>query len=180
MYIKVSDIAREGLDVVAGRGKSWISGALDGMDPYPLQTCRLTSAGLFLSLSGRDVFVEGSFVAEGEALCDRCTEPFAVRLEKEFHTILVPSDRGPSGAANVELHEDDLEVGFYDGAGVEIVDVFWEQVALALPVKLLCGEECRGVCPRCGGNRNRGECACVEPTAAGPFEVLKTLKTEKE
>ncbi|MBI5420379.1 MAG: DUF177 domain-containing protein [Deltaproteobacteria bacterium] len=180
MYIRVSDIPREGLDVIASRGKSWISGTLEGMDPYPLQTCRLISAGLFLTLEGRDIFTGGSFVAEGEALCDRCTEVFTVRLEKEFHTVLVPSDRGPSGSTNVELHEEDLEIGFYDGSGVEVTDLFWEQVALALPVKLLCGEECRGVCPRCGGNRNRGECACPEARAAGPFDLLKTLKKEKE
>jgi uncharacterized protein len=180
LYIKISEIPREGLDVFTSRGKAWIPRILEGMDPYPLRTCRLLSAGLILALEGRNLFANGSFVGEGEAACDRCTEGFTVTLEKEFSTILVPRDRGPAGASNVELHEDDLDIGFYDGAGIEVNDLFWEQVALTLPVKLLCSEECRGVCPRCGGNRNRGECDCPEPQAAGPFEILKNLKKEKE
>ena len=180
MYIKISEIPREGLDVAARRGKAWIPRMLEGMDPYPLRTCRVVSAGLILSLEGRNVFANGSFTAEGEASCDRCTEGFTVGLEKEFETILVPSDKGPVGATNVELHEDDLDIGFYDGAWVEVNDLFWEQVALALPVKLLCSEECRGVCPLCGGNRNRGECGCAEPRVEGPFGVLRAMKKEKE
>lgn len=180
MYIRVSEIPREGMDVVAGRGKAWVAKALEGMDPYPLQSCRLASAGLYLTLEGRDIFVNGSFVVEGEAMCDRCTEPFAVRLEKEFHEVLIPQEQGPAGAANVELHESDLEIAFYDGAGIEVNDIFWEQVALALPSKLLCREECRGVCPTCGVNRNREECNCPGQESLGPFEILKTLKEEKE
>lgn len=180
MYIKISEIPREGLDIVAVRGKSWIPRILDGMDPHPLRTCRLVSAGLILSLEGRNVFAGGSFTVEGEASCDRCTEGFTVTLKKEFETILVPSDKGPAGAANVELHEDDLEIGFYDGTGVEVNDLIWEQVALALPVKLLCSEDCRGVCPICGGDRNRGECGCSEPRADGPFGILGAMKKEKE
>lgn len=180
MYIKIYEISREGLDVVVGRGKSWIPRILDGMDPYPLRTCRLLSAGLNLTLEGRNVFASGSFEAEGEASCDRCTEGFTVTLEKEFDTILVPRDKGPGGATNVELHEDDLDIGFYDGAGVEVNDLFWEQVALTLPVKLLCSEDCRGVCPMCGGNRNREECGCSEPRAGGSFDILRSMKKEKE
>jgi uncharacterized protein len=180
LYIKISEIPREGLDVAASRGKAWASRILEGLDPYPLRTCRLLSAGLFLTVEGRNLFADGSFLAEGEASCDRCTEEFTVTLEKEFSTILVPRDQGPAGASNVELHEDDLDIGFYDGAGIDVNDLFWEQVALALPVKLLCAEECRGVCPRCGGNRNRGECDCPEPPTEGPFDSLVSLKKEKE
>jgi uncharacterized protein len=180
LYIKISEIPREGLDVVVSRGKSWIPRILEGMDPYPLRTCRLLSAGLILTLEGRNVFASGSFEAEGEASCDRCTEGFTVTLEKDFDTILVPRDKEPGRATNVELHEDDLDIGFYDGAGVEVNDLFWEQVALTLPVKLLCSEDCRGVCPMCGGNRNREECSCSETRAGGSFDILRSMKKEKE
>ena len=153
------------------------------MDPSPLKACRLLSAGLVLTMEGRDLLADGSFVAEGDASCDRCTEAFKVVLEKEFHTVLLPSDREPAGSAKVELHEEDLEIGFYDGAGVEVNDIFWEQVALALPVKVLCAEGCLGICTECGGNRNRKECGCPGRQVAGPMDVLRNLrdpKTEKE
>ncbi len=180
MHIRVSEIPRDGLDVFAARGKAMISGLLEGLNPHPLRTCRLVSAGLFLSLEGRDLMASGSFTAEGEGVCDRCAEPVSVRMEKDFHAVLVPRDRGPAESRDVELHEDDLEIGFYDGAGIDVADVFWEQVALALPFKVLCRDDCRGVCSKCGVNWNRAECSCRDAGAPQPFDVLKNLKGEKE
>ena len=183
LYIRISEIPREGLDVGARRGKGWIQRALEGMDPSPLRTCRLISAGLVLALEDKNLFADGSFVAEGEGFCDRCAGPVKVTLENEFHTVLVPGERGPAGASNVELHEDDLEIGFYDGAGVEINDIILEQVALELPVKVLCAEGCRGICPECGADLNRSECGCSGPQADGPLDALRNIrnpKTEKE
>jgi uncharacterized protein len=80
----------------------------------------------------------------------------------------------------VELHEEDLDVGYYDGTGVETNDILWEQVALELPLKVVCSEACRGICPVCGKNRNLEECSCVAGGAPGPFEILKNLKGKKE
>lgn len=180
MYVRVTEIPREGLDVVRRRGTAWIPRLLEGMDPYPLRTCRILSATLFLAMDGRELEVSGSFLAEGESDCDRCSETVTVRMEKEFRSVLVPRDRGPAASADVELFPDDLDVAFYDGAGIEVNDIFWEQVVLALPAKVLCREECRGVCPRCGTDRNRGTCDCAPGSGGGAFDVLKTLKREKE
>jgi len=180
LHIRISEIPRDGLDVVAARGKAWVSGLLEGWNPHPLRTCRLVSAGLFLSLEGRDLVTSGSFTAEGEGVCDRCAEPVAVRMEKEFHAVLVPRELGAVESRDVELHEDDLEIGFYDGRGIDVADIFWEQVALALPVKVLCRDDCLGVCPRCGADRNRVRCSCRDEAEERPFDVLKNLKEEKE
>lgn len=176
----MNEIPRAGLDVFAGQGKEAIPRLLEGMDPHPLKSCRLARAGLTLSLEGRSLSARGSFAAEGEAQCDRCAEPMSVRIEKDFSTILLPRDSAPAGTMNVELAGDDLEVAFYDGIGVEVSDIFWEQVAVALPVKLLCRDDCRGVCPKCGANRNLAPCGCSEGTSPGPFEGLKTLMGKKE
>jgi uncharacterized protein len=181
LYIRVTEIPREGLDVGQRRGKAWIPRLLEGMDPYPLRTCRMLSATLLLSMEGRELETSGSFVAEGETACDRCSETVFVRIDKEFRTVFVPRDRRPPEAGDLELSPGDLDIAFYDGAGIEVNDIFWEQVALALPVKILCREDCRGVCPACGANRNRTKCDCAAEARRGPFDVLKTLKIrEKE
>ncbi len=180
MYIRTSDIPRGGLDVVASRGKTWIPGVLEGMNAYPLRTCRMVSLSLFLDLQGRDLEVSGSFTAEGEGECDRCAESVALVLEREFRTVFVPASRDPGETGDHELQAADLDISFYDGGGIEVDDIFWEQVALALPTKVLCREECRGVCPHCGTDRNRSECHCPGETGEGPFDVLKTLMKEKE
>lgn len=180
LYIRASEIPREGLDVVASRGKAWIPRVLEGMNSFPLRACRVVSLSLFLSLEGRDLEASGSFTASGETDCDRCAEGVTLRLEREFRTIFVPADRGPTESGDLELRTGDLDIAFYDGAGIEVADIFSEQVALALPAKVLCREDCRGVCAYCGVDRNRTECDCSGETREGPFDVLKTLRKEKE
>ena len=180
MYIRVSEIPGGGLDVFASRGKASIPRVLEGMDPAPLREIRLVDADLLLTVEDGDVWVEGSFEARGDGLCDRCSEPVTLRLGKAFRTFLTPKSRDRVAAATVELHEEDLDVGYYDGTGIETNDILWEQVALELPRKVVCAEECRGVCPVCGKNRNREACSCVAGDAPGPFEILKNLKGKKE
>jgi len=150
------------------------------MDPSPLKSCRVVDADLVLSVDAGDILADGSFSAEGEAPCDRCTEPVAVRFGKAFNILLTPRSRGPAGSGPIELREEDLDVGYYDGTGVEVNDIFWEQVALEIPAKVVCSEDCRGVCPACGANRNREACSCGTQDSPGPFEVLKNLKGKKE
>ncbi len=180
MYIRVSEIPGGGLDVFASRGQTSIPRILEGMDPAPLTKCRLTDADLVLTVESGEVWAEGSFAAEGEAPCDRCSEPVVVRFGKAFRSFLSPASRGPGGGGPVELHEEDLDVGYYDGTGIEVDDIFWEQVALELPVKVACSEGCRGICPKCGANRNREACSCEAAGTPGPFDVLKNLKGKKE
>jgi uncharacterized protein len=104
----------------------------------------------------------------------------SLRFGKAFQTILTPKGRDRAAGSTVELHEEDLDVGYYDGTGVETNDILWEQVALELPLKVVCSEACRGICPVCGKNRNLEECSCVAGGAPGPFEILKSLKGKKE
>ena len=180
MYIWVSEIPGGGLYVFASRGKPLIPRVLEGMDPAPLRELRLVDADLLLTVASGDVWVEGSFEAQGEGFCDRCSDPVTLRLGKAFQTILTPKSRDRAVGAKVELHEDDLDVGYYDGTGVETNDILWEQVALELPLKVVCSEACRGVCPVCGKNRNLEACSCVAGDAPGPFDILKKLKGKKE
>ena len=180
MYIRVSEIPGGGIDVFASRGRASIPRVLEGMDPAPLRECRLVDAELLLTVEDRDIVAEGSFEACGEGFCDRCSDPVTLRFGKSFHTILTPRSRAREGAASVELHEEDLDVGYYDGTGVETNDILWEQVALDLPLRVVCSEACRGLCPVCGKNRNREECSCAQGEAPGPFDILKNLKGKKE
>jgi len=180
LYIRVSEIPGGGLDVFASRGKASIPRVLDGMNPAPLRRLRLIDADLLLAVESGDLWIEGSFEALGEGSCDRCSDPVTLRFGKAFQTILSPKSRDRDAAGSVELHEEDLDVGYYDGTGVETNDILWEQVALELPVKVVCSEACRGVCPVCGKNRNQEPCSCVVEEAPGPFEILKNLKGKRE
>ena len=68
----------------------------------------------------------------------------------------------PDNTAPHELaiDEGEAEIGFYEDGGIEIADVIREYILLSLPMQQICKEECQGICPQCGLNRNTGHCQC--------------------
>jgi uncharacterized protein len=80
------------------------------------------------------------------------------------------------GPDEAEMQDTDAEVAFYEGDGVELEDILREQMLLAVPIKLVCSDACKGLCPQCGKNLNSGDCHC-EPVAEDPrWDALKGLK----
>jgi uncharacterized protein len=73
----------------------------------------------------------------------------------------------------IEIPADEMEIGFYSGDGIELADVATEQVILSVPMKVICGPECRGLCPVCRVNRNMTQCNCAPPQPDSPFASLK-------
>jgi uncharacterized protein len=123
-----------------------------------------------------DLFFDGSFRGEASATCARCLEAFPLPLAKEFSVVLTPE--APL-AGEIELGAADLMQSFYSGSDVDVTRLVYEQVLLALPTRPLCAEECRGLCPRCGVNRNIGQCSCTEESGDPRLAVLRKLKIDR-
>jgi len=121
-------------------------------------------------LEGREIHLVGRLATRLELSCARCLEPVAQELASSFDLRYRPVSSVGPGKDEIELAAEDTEVGFYTGEGLFLADVVAEQVALALPMKVLCGEECHGLCPHCGANLNRERCRCgprpVDPRLA--------------
>ena len=110
--------------------------------------------------------------------CSRCLEPFTLAVDSPFDLRYQPHQH-TSGDGEREIEEDDLTTAFYDDDTIDLEQLMREQFYLALPMKPLCAETCRGLCPSCGTNLNRDTCQC-EPGWEDPrLAVLKTLKTPK-
>jgi uncharacterized protein len=77
-----------------------------------------------------------------------------------------------------EIDEAAVEVGYYEGNGLQLNDVLREVVLLALPMQLVCGESCKGICPVCGQNRNQRECGCQAAAVDDRWSKLKNLRAE--
>jgi uncharacterized metal-binding protein YceD (DUF177 family) len=58
---------------------------------------------------------------------------------------------------------------------IDVNDDVRQTVFLAVPLKLLCSESCKGLCPQCGINLNMGTCACTDDPADGRWEKLRSL-----
>ena len=127
-----------------------------------------STGGVEVSLRGNVARNERGFWAQGEVsyhgnlLCTRCLEPVEWQLTESFGLQLCVSEPLPPGE-EVELAEEDLDVVFLESESLDLAELAAEQVLLALPMRILCHEECAGLCPRCGGNRNvQGGCTCED------------------
>lgn len=135
--------------------------------------------------SGEDVFLAGSFEGAIAVECGRCLRRYRHALSERFRLVLEPAgERRPPDPEGVRALErdgmclgDDLEIGWYRGPELDLDAFFTELISLALPLQPLCAEECRGLCPRCGVDRNLEACDCEEEVKPpSPFAVLAALR----
>jgi uncharacterized protein len=85
-----------------------------------------------------------------------------------------------TGQEEQEVGDEDLSIAFYREGMLDLVDLLREQFVLALPMKPLCSEECRGLCPQCGTNLNTTQCACTPAWEDPRLAALKSLLTQEK
>jgi uncharacterized protein len=136
-------------------------GRIDFTDEELVQGSPLRAAGVaeFLPDSDGEIRIQGKYSVEMTAQCDRCLGSARFPLEAQFDLYYRPASF-LAEKDEVEIDESQAEIGFYDGKGLELEDVLREQVMLALPMQRICGEDCKGICPVCGRNRNEFPCDC--------------------
>ena len=119
----------------------------------------------------------GSLKTMVECDCSRCLDPFPVPVDVSFDLVFLPvSDN--AGHDESEVADDDLGVSFYKESVIDLGEVIREQLYLALPMKPLCREDCRGLCPVCGINRNRDTCTCQATWEDPRMAALKNLRRQ--
>jgi uncharacterized protein len=123
---------------------------------------------------GGGVFVDGRYQAEGSLACARCLQPVEWRASDQFALEYRSQAVSPS-EEEVELEGGDMDVSFLLGESLDLEDVAAEQVLLALPMRIVCDDECAGLCPQCGANRNiQGACSC-DPEVDPRWDALRDL-----
>ncbi|HZR81933.1 MAG TPA: DUF177 domain-containing protein [Candidatus Binatia bacterium] len=120
-----------------------------------------------------DLFFDGRVRSAAEGTCARCLEPFLLDVDEAFEFVLTPVDAAGDAA---ELRAEDLSLSTYAGDEVDLAPLVEEQTILALPTRALCREDCRGLCPTCGVNRNAEACGCAEKAPDPRLAVLRGLK----
>ena len=108
----------------------------------------------------------GNFPFATQLPCSRCTEPLQYSGKAEFAFYLLPASEAPRDG-ETHLGDADMDIMYYESDEIVIETIAEEQLQLALPFKLLCRPDCKGLCPRCGQNLNAAACACP-PEAPDP------------
>ncbi|MGD0844017.1 MAG: DUF177 domain-containing protein [Geobacteraceae bacterium] len=107
--------------------------------------------------------------------CARCLAEFRINIDSTF-TIFYMRAAELADDEDVELAEEDLITATYEGDEIDFTAEIAAQIILAIPLKPLCSEDCRGLCPTCGAELNVAECACVRNDVNFKFSPLKDLK----
>lgn len=121
----------------------------------------------------------GSVTTTLELSCSRCLEPFPLPIASRFDLRYWPMSDAASDPES-EIGRDDLETSYYRDDQIDLSEMMREQFYLALPMKPLCRDECRGLCAQCGTNLNTGRCACAPVWEDPRLAALKALQTRRE
>lgn len=131
-------------------------------------------------IGGNAFRVVGTATTSLEMTCSRCAEPFRVPVDASFDLQYVPQADN-AGEGEREIREEDLATAYHREGMIDLIDLLREQFQLALPMKPLCSEDCKGLCVECGANLNRTTCDCNPRWEDPRLAALKgLLKTEEK
>lgn len=125
-----------------------------------------------------DIRLRAHFSGKFEMLCARCLDPVQQDLAGDFDLIFRPVGVDAESGEHA-ISEDETEIGYYEESGLLLEDAVREQVLLALPGRTLCQEDCKGLCPHCGANRNSAPCACEERPSDPRWNALAGFAAPK-
>lgn len=123
--------------------------------------------------SGRELFFHGQLGGIIEGCCSRCLKRHSFPLEKKFDFVLTPD---PVSTKNKELNRDEMGLSFYAAEEINLSPFIREQALLALPMRPLCEDGCRGLCVGCGANLNEESCFCVASEGDPRLAIFRALK----
>jgi uncharacterized protein len=127
----------------------------------------------------KDIRLNGRLDAIFELSCARCLEPVEHKVVRSFDLLYRPLG-ADAGREELSVTSAEAEVGYYEGDGLLLEDALREQVLLALPIKAICREDCKGLCPHCGKNLNIEQCSCAEPMEDPRWSALKEIRGKLE
>ena len=128
---------------------------------------------LSIDKGSSEIKIDGTVNTTGNFFCDRCLINFKKEIESALHLILSQINIEDDAKAENFIHINSND------AVVDISDQMRDTLLLNLPMKQICSDRCKGLCPQCGVNLNHEECKCSHEKIDPRWEALKKLKTNK-
>jgi uncharacterized protein len=123
----------------------------------------------------KDIRLRGELATSVELSCARCLDPVTQDVNRSFELLYRPVGTD-AGRDEISVTDAEAEIGYYQGEGILLEDVLREQVLLALPLKITCREDCKGLCPQCGKNLNQDRCSCVTKLPDPRWSALEEIR----
>ena len=167
LVVHIPKIPPEGLDIDAVLDPGQVH--LEGERSFELQEGRLrvhVEKG-----EENSVQVKGRLIARLGLECGRCLEPFSYAIDQGVDLFYLPRHKEAQAEeqdADVQLSDHQMVVVFYDNDRIDLGEMVREQFFLQIPMRRLCREDCKGLCPDCGKNRNLEKCECAPQGKSDP------------
>lgn len=171
-WLDITDIPAEGRDFTLEDQDVWA----EGWKRFHMDFRPLTPMVGAFTVAPQDtgVLVRGALTGKVATHCDRCAEETPLAIDQSFDIFEELPKRG----------EEVLEPSLLRRVGrrleLDAGSMLWEEFVLALPVKPLCREDCKGLCPTCGANLNLGPCACASEPTDPRLAALRGIKIAKK
>lgn len=130
---------------------------------------------LELQKTGTEIMIRGELQTEVSLECSRCLQAFRRAMDIPVNVVYHPVEevtaeiKSPTHALNT----DEMDMGFYRDGEIDLQELLREQIMLDTQMKPLCDEACRGICPQCGTDLNKGDCSCSKDRIDPRLEGLK-------
>ncbi len=164
MKIKVDDILDEGKSIEL----------YDKLHLNGLEIDGPVSASLFLKKIREDIFLSGTVSLNVILSCNRCLNTTRKNITVKPDLTILPI-KALEDEDSRQLLGDELEICFYSDSELDIHQIIGDQIFLNLPMKLLCSDDCKGLCIQCGQNLNITTCRCESEVSDNRFKILEKL-----
>lgn len=180
MRIRVDEIPDSGRFLHFHWSEDRLNDYLEPDDPFELKLIRPVNVDLEIRKGADHIRIEGAIRGTLQVACHRCLMLFPLEFNERVDLFLIEEREDPETAEDEEkeFEAQDFEYEFFDGEVIDVDQLVSEQIFLSLPYKVLCTEDCRGICPRCGANLNEESCRCKNDGEDSPFSGLKAIKDQ--
>jgi len=169
MKIRFAEIPDEGMDVMILDHTWFPDRELNRSGPISV------AVRLIRKREGGDL-MPGSMTIELLMECDLCLDEYHLMLDETFRVDLEVEADGMPAAEEHQCSADEMDAVFLPEPEIDVNSLLRQQVFLLVPDKRMCTDDCKGLCPHCGGNRNDSECACASKMKTSPFSILGNFK----
>ena len=135
----------------------------DSLLSYPQSKFVSVDYVLNVVFTNPNVEADGNLIVEVSGLCDKCAKQITKKFDFPFEICFCKDQTS------------DPDMFVYSGSKLDVTEAFNQEIVLNLPTSFLCKEDCKGLCPKCGADRNVCDCGC-DTTKENPFSFLKNLK----
>jgi uncharacterized protein len=175
LKINLTILPEEGLRLTFSEDAAWFQGCFSD-EERPEFSLVGADVNCLITRLGDTIYIRGDLSAQIKQECGRCLEMATIPIGGDFAYTLVPEKT--ETAEDLELSAEELETSYYRGDFIDLAPIICEQIVLQAPMKILCADDCKGLCPHCGINLNKGSCHCRSEIVEDRLAVLKKFRVQ--